>query len=83
MNYRRLFALSAEVGELVQRNTRDPKDGVMVIMIALGRLAAREGFEDLTAESREVFTHPDVWEAYKAGFDDERARGRKGRPRQM
>lgn len=78
--YRRLYALSAEIGELLQRKASSPVTASMVLMITLGRLVAREGYAHLTPDSRDVFLNPKVWNAYKWGFNEERARGHMGRP---
>ena len=76
-----LFALSAEVLTWFQKHRPrlTPSDATAVMMIALGRLIAREGFETLDRES--------YWKAVQSlqelcqyGFDQQRGFGSKGLP---
>jgi hypothetical protein len=75
----RAYAVSAKVGELLQAELPGPLDGVVCLMMCLGRVYARQAFDHLNKNSawRSV---QKVKFAFDLGFAEERATGHKGVP---
>lgn len=74
-----LFALSALVGETLQQSGFSPADSVSTLIITLGRLLAREGFDDVTAEDAFQFVlNDDTKYFFLWGHQEERSRGHHG-----
>lgn len=78
-----LFAISAEFGEFLQQRAKNPVDGTMVLLIALGRLFAREGYADFSREAAWAFLMDEETGKYifDWAYDEERAKGHTGVPR--
>lgn len=78
----RVFKISAEVGNLLQKAGCSPIEGLCALLTASGRLMAREAFEDLETDSAwEHFTNRELRYFFEWGFENDRAAGHKGRPR--
>jgi len=74
-----LFATSAKIGELLQQNIKNPTDGCIVLLITLGRLLAREGWSDITAQKAwEYITSEKTKVFFDWGHQEERGRGHNG-----
>ena len=78
----KLFATSAGIGAILQQNVNCPTDGVIVLLITLGRLLAREGYSDITAEQAwKSITDEQIKTFFDWGHQEERNRGHNGVPR--
>lgn len=78
----KLFATSADIGAILQQNVNCPTDGVIVLLITLGRLLAREGYSDMTAKQAwEWIINNDTKTFFDWGHQEERDRGHNGVPR--
>lgn len=78
----RLFEISAELGQHLQKSGCSPVEALAALLTACGRVMAREAFEDLETDAAwEYFTNRELRYFFEWGFENERAAGHKGRPR--
>lgn len=75
-----LYDASDEIGRLIQRICKRPADANAALMITLGRLIAREGFDDVTSEKAWETTVIEQKALFEEGFFIERDH-HPGRPR--